>query len=67
LILVIGTSAVVYPAADIPRLAKETGAQVIEINPERTDLTDWLADFIIQEKAGTAIPQIVAAIKAMAS
>ena len=67
LILVIGTSAVVYPAADIPRMAKEGGAQVIEINPERTDLTDRLTDLIIQEKAGTAIPQIVAAIKAMAS
>ena len=45
----------------------ERAVQVIEINPERTDLTDRLADFIIQEKAGTAIPQIVAAIKAMAS
>jgi len=67
LILVIGTSAVVYPAADIPRVAKEAGAQVIEINPERTDLTDRLADFIIQEKAGIAIPQIITAIKAMAS
>jgi NAD-dependent protein deacetylase/lipoamidase len=67
LILVIGTSAVVYPAADIPRVAKEAGAQVIEINPERTDLTDRLADFIIQEKAGIAIPQIIAAIKALAS
>jgi len=67
LILVIGTSAVVYPAADIPRVAKEAGAQVIEINPEHTDLTDWLADLIIQEKAGIAIPQIIAAIKAIAS
>ena len=67
LILVIGTSAIVYPAADIPRVAKEAGAQVIEINPERTDLTDRLTDFIIQEKAGIAIPQIIAAIKAMAS
>ena len=67
LILVIGTSAVVYPAADIPRVAKQAGAQVIEINPERTDLTDWVSDFIIQEKAGVAIPQVVDAIKAMAS
>ena len=67
LILVIGTSAVVYPAADIPRVAKQAGAQVIEINPEKTDLTSWLSDFIIQEKAGVAIPQIIAAIKAMAS
>jgi len=66
LILVIGTSAVVYPAAALPRVAKETGAQVIEVNPERTDLTSWVSDFIIQEKAGVAIPQMVAAIKAMA-
>jgi len=66
-ILVIGTSAVVYPAADIPRVAKQAGAQVIEINPERTDLTNVVSDFIIQEKAGVAIPQIVAAIKAMSS
>jgi NAD-dependent deacetylase len=67
LILVIGTSAVVYPAAAIPQIAKEAGARVIEINPERTDLTGWVSDFIIQERAGIAIPQIVAAIKAMAS
>jgi len=67
LILVIGTSAVVYPAADIPRVAKQSGAQVIEINPEHTDLTGSISDFIIEEKAGVAIPQIIAAIKAMAS
>jgi len=67
LMLVIGTSAVVYPAAAMPRLAKEAGARVIEINPEHTDLTGWVSDFIIPEKAGIAIPQIIAAIKAMAS
>jgi NAD-dependent deacetylase len=67
LILVIGTSAVVYPAADIPRVAKQAGAQVIEINPEKTDLTGWVSDFIILGKAGVVIPQILAAIKAMAS
>jgi NAD-dependent deacetylase len=67
LVLVIGTSAVVYPAADIPRVAKQAGAQVIEINPEKTDLTGGVSDFIILEKAGVAIPQIIAAIKAMAS
>ena len=67
LILVIGTSAVVYPAVDIPRVAKESGAQVIEINPEKTDLTQRISAFIIQEKAGVAIPQIVTAIKAIAS
>lgn len=67
LMLVVGTSAVVYPAADMPRVAREAGAQVIEINPEHTDLTGRVSDLIIQEKAGVAIPQIIAAIKAMAS
>jgi NAD-dependent deacetylase len=38
-LLVIGTSAQVSPACDIPRIAKETGAAVIEINPEPTSLT----------------------------
>lgn len=65
--LVIGTSAVVYPAAAMPGVAKEAGAQVIEINPEPTDLTGPLSDFIIQDKAGTIMPQIIAAIKDMAS
>ncbi len=67
LMLVIGTSAVVYPAADMPWVAKEAGARVIEINPERTDLTGQITDLIIQEKAGVVIPQILAEIKAMAS
>lgn len=67
LMLVIGTSAVVYPAAAMPGVAKEAGAQVIEINPEPTDLTDATADFIIQDKAGVVLPQIVARIKALAS
>lgn len=65
--LVIGTSAVVYPAAAMPGVAKEAGAQIIEINPENTDLTGPISDFIIRAKAGVAIPQIVQVIKDMAS
>ncbi len=65
--LVIGTSAVVYPAAAMPGVAKEAGAQVIEINPEHTDLTGSVSDFIIQDKAGVAIPKIVQVIKDRAS
>jgi NAD-dependent deacetylase len=34
-VLVIGTSAVVQPAASIPYIARRTGAKVIEVNPER--------------------------------
>ena len=35
----IGTSAVVYPAAQLPMIAKECGARMIEINPEETPLS----------------------------
>lgn len=37
--LVIGTSSVVYPAAELPHVARAHGAAVIEVNPQRTPLT----------------------------
>jgi NAD-dependent deacetylase len=39
LFLVVGTSALVYPAAMLPRLARESGALVVEVNPEPTPVT----------------------------
>ena len=39
LFLTVGTSAVVHPAASLPRLAREAGAWVVEVNPEETALT----------------------------
>ena len=39
LFISIGTSAVVWPAAGFPKLAKKSGAFCIEINPEETDLS----------------------------
>ena len=63
LMLVIGTSAIVSPASEIPLVAKESGAKIIEINPEPTPLTDQAADLTIYEKAGTAIPLIVNELK----
>lgn len=58
--LLVGTSAVVQPAASLPFLAKQNGAQIIEINLEKA-FPD--ADYLILEKAGTALPEIVAEIK----
>jgi NAD-dependent deacetylase len=58
--LVIGTSAVVQPAASLPHVAKEHGAAVIEINIEQACPG---ADAFIREKAGTALPQIVNELK----
>ena len=46
-VLVIGTSAVVYPAATIPISAKESGATIIEINMEPTPITDEISDYLI--------------------
>ena len=63
MVLVIGTSAVVYPAASIPITAKERGATVIEINMERTPLTDQISDYLIPGSAGETIPAILGEVK----
>ena len=39
LLIAIGTSAVVYPAADMPLIAKRAGARLVEINPDDTPLS----------------------------
>jgi len=62
-VLVIGTSAVVYPAATIPITAKERGAIVIEINTEPTPLTNQISDYLICGSAGETIPAIVEEVK----
>ncbi len=58
LFFVIGTSAVVYPAAHLPITAKQSGARVIEINPEQTDIS-FLADVTLLGKAGEVVPQFL--------
>ena len=55
LCFIVGTSAVVYPAAALPEIAKEAGAFIVEINPERTPLSD-LCDEVICGKAGEILP-----------
>jgi len=59
LMLVVGTSAVVQPAALMPVVAKESGAKVVEINPERTPLTDEISDYLIMGAAGDVMNQII--------
>lgn len=62
-VLVIGTSAIVYPAASIPIMAKEHGATVIEINMEPTPLTGSVSNYLISGSAGKIIPAIVEEVK----
>ncbi len=58
LMIMIGTSAVVQPAASLPLEAKASGARVVEINLEKTPHTGLL-DMSIFGKAGIILPQIV--------
>ncbi len=57
-LLVVGTSAVVQPAASLPVLALRAGARLIELNPEPTPLTA-LAHVSLQGKASEVLPRIV--------
>ena len=54
----IGTSGVVFPAASLPAIAKKSGAYVVEINIEPTDLTPK-ADEVLLGKAGVILPQLM--------
>jgi len=57
---VIGTSAVVYPAASLPSIAKHSGAYVVEINIETTEFS-MNADEVLLGKAGEILPELASA------
>lgn len=61
-LLAVGSSLVVHPAADIPRMAKQRGAFLAIINIEKTPL-DTTADYVINDEAGKILPQIVQSLK----
>lgn len=63
ILLVVGTSAQVSPACEIPALAKRKGALIVEINPEETALTRSVTDIHIREKAASALVRILASIR----
>lgn len=56
--LVIGTSAVVYPAAGLPLVAKQGGAAIIEVNPEVTPVSEY-ADVSLYAPAEEVLPELV--------
>ena len=59
LFLLVGTSAVVYPAAGLAQIAKSSGARVIEINIAETVLSDRIDQFL-QGPSGELLPQLIA-------
>ena len=57
-VLIIGTSAAVYPAAGLIPYAKQSGAKVIEINTEETPYTD-MVDCSLRGPAGEVLPRLL--------
>ena len=53
--LVVGTSAVVEPAASLPVVARRSGARLVEINPDVTRLSEY-AHQVLRAPAGEALP-----------
>jgi NAD-dependent deacetylase len=59
LFLVVGTSAVVYPAAGLAQIAKASGARVVEVNPAATPLSGEI-DETLEGPSGELLPQLIA-------
>lgn len=56
--IVCGTSATVFPAASFPRMVKENGGTLIEVNPNPTPLSD-MADVTLRGPTGELLPEVV--------
>ena len=74
--LICGTSAVVYPFAELPIMARfgsalglyatghKTNVKIIEVNAEPTSLTyESVSDYLIQGKTGEVLPKLVEEVK----
>ena len=55
LCFVLGTSAIVYPAAGLPVAAQRGGAFLVEVNPEETPLSE-ICDVTLRGAAGEILP-----------
>ncbi len=53
-VIIIGTSGEIMPASQIPVIAKQNNAKIIEINTEKTKYTETLSDILLKEKASLA-------------
>jgi NAD-dependent deacetylase len=58
--LAVGSSLVVHPAASLPLLAKQSGAALVIVNRTPTPLDD-VADLVVREEIGQALPRLIGA------
>lgn len=57
--MIIGTSAVVQPAADLPFIARENGAYIIELNNSETGLSNYITDCFIKGRIEETLPELL--------
>ncbi len=62
--LTVGTSGVVYPVAELPFQAQQYGATVIDMNLERTPISE-IADVFVEGPSGETLPQLVEQLLAL--
>ncbi len=62
--LVVGTSGLVHPAARLPALAKQSGATIIEVNPDYSMITR-LADIKLDGPSGDRLPKVIDALASL--
>jgi len=60
--LVIGSTGAVYPAAQVPRIVKQHGGLIVEIDPNPTEFTDSITDIFIRSTAAEAMRALDEAI-----
>jgi len=58
LLIVVGTSGVVYPVAQLPEIARRAGRKVIQINPARSEL-DRVCTWNVKGRAGELLPAMI--------
>jgi len=59
----VGTSGLVYPAAELAEVARWNGARIVEVNTDATPLTPR-ADWVLSGPAGTVLPAVADALSA---
>lgn len=62
LFILIGTTGEVAPANVIPRMAKDSGAKIIEINTSESSYTDSITDIFLKDRATEAMEKLMALI-----
>ena len=61
-LLLVGSSGTVWPAADLPHIARSSGAFVVEVNPEPSELTR-IASVFLQGTAGGVLPRLAEEVR----